>query len=256
MAVKLKLTLYRFSISWSRVLPDSDPSNPNMEGVQYYHDLIDEILRNNLTPMATLHHFDHPRILEDQFKGFQGEEMVAKFKEYARFAFNQYAGKVKLWVTVNEPNMYCIYFPNLYNISGLYTDNDMQRYDCVRHTILAHAEAYHVFHEDNHEGRVGFTALLTPARPNSTRSEDVYTAAAYNELQAGLALNPVVHGDWPQDVKDLAGSKVPEFSEAEKQRIKGTADFLGFNVYYTLTVAYKTPDNATDGGSIRGGMHC
>lgn len=60
--------------------------------------------------------------------------------------------QVKLWATVNEPNMYCIYFPTLYNVSGLYTDSDLQRYDCVRHTILAHAEAYHVFKEDNHEG--------------------------------------------------------------------------------------------------------
>lgn len=47
-------------------------------------------------------------------------------------------------------------------------------------------------------GRVGFTGLLTPARPSTTRPEDVYTADAYNDLQAGLVFNSVVHGDWPQ----------------------------------------------------------
>ncbi|XP_034235670.1 avenacosidase 1-like [Thrips palmi] len=125
MAKELKLSMYRFSISWPRVLPDTNAANPNREGVQYYHDLIDEILRNNMTPLATLYHFDHPQILEDQFKGWQGEEMVAKFTEYARFVFNQYAGKVKLWVTVNEPNVYCIYFPNLYKVSGIYSDSDV-----------------------------------------------------------------------------------------------------------------------------------
>lgn len=253
MAAKLKFTLYRFSISWSRLLPDTNASNPNMEGVQYYHNFIDEILRYNMTPLATLYHFDHPRILEDQFKGWQGEEMITKFKEYARFVFNEYAGKVKLWVTINEPNVYCIYFPTLYHMSGIYSDSDMQRYTCLRNMVLAHAEAYHVFKEDSHDGRIGFNALLTLSQPNSTRFEDVYVAEAYNELQAGLALDPVVHGDWPQYVKDLAGSKARAFTPAEQERMKGTTDFLGFNVYFSVVAAYTSnPANSSGGTSPMG----
>lgn len=62
------------------------------------------------------------------------------------------AVKVKLWTTFNEPNMYCQYFPAIYLAAGIYTAEDMDQYECLRNIILAHAEAYHVFKEDGHDG--------------------------------------------------------------------------------------------------------
>ncbi|XP_034249356.1 myrosinase 1-like [Thrips palmi] len=239
-AAQLGLKLYRFSISWSRVLPDAVTRNE--KGVQYYHRLIDEVLKYNMTPMVTLYHFDHPWILEDQFKGWQSEKMVDYFKEFARLAFSEYAGKAKLWITINEANNYCTYFPNLYQKVGLYADGDMDPFTCMRHTILAHAEAYHLFKEAGHEGQVGFSALVFTARPNSTRPEDVYSADAFNQVAAGVLLNPVVHGDYPELFKRLAGSNLQPFSDAQKRRIKGTADFLACNVYFGIVAAFTTAD--------------
>lgn len=104
-------------------------------------------------------HFDHPQILEDQFHGWQGEGMVAKFAEYARFLFNEYSSKVKLWNTVNEPNMYCTYFPSAFMHAGLYSKDDVNHFQCVHHVVLAHAAAYKAFHDDGHTGgaRTGST---------------------------------------------------------------------------------------------------
>lgn len=101
MAADLKLQLYRFSISWARLLPTGDASNVNDHGVTFYNNLIDEILVHNMTPMATLHHFDHPQILEDQFGAWQDIKMVDKFKEYARFAFNKFGDRVCISETSN-----------------------------------------------------------------------------------------------------------------------------------------------------------
>ncbi|KAK3910775.1 Beta-glucosidase 10, partial [Frankliniella fusca] len=87
--------VYRFSFSWSRILPDGDASNPNMEGVAFYHNLINEIIKQNLTPIGTVYHFDHPQVLEDQFRGWQSREMIDKFRDYARFVFKEYGSKVQ-----------------------------------------------------------------------------------------------------------------------------------------------------------------
>ncbi|XP_034237899.1 myrosinase 1-like [Thrips palmi] len=241
-AASLGLKLYRFSISWSRVLPDAVTRNE--KGVQYYHDLIDEILKHGMTPLVTLYHFDHPWILEEEFKGWQSEKMVNYFKDFARLAFTEYASKAKLWITVNEPNNWCTYFPNLFLLAGMYTAADMDQYACMRHLILGHAEAYHIFKDAGHEGQVGFSALLYTARPNSTRIEDVYAADAFNQVNTGVLLHPVVYGDYPEVVKELAGSLMQPFSEAEKERIRGTSDFLACNVYFGMVASYTTDGNS------------
>ncbi|KAE8743384.1 hypothetical protein FOCC_FOCC011037 [Frankliniella occidentalis] len=243
MAALLKLKLYRFSFSWSRLLPKADVSEPNTEGVKFYHEFIDEILRYNMTPLATLYHFDHPQLLETMFKGFQGEEIVSYFTEYSRFVFEEYGSKVQLWTTINEPNVYCTYFPHLFLTSGLYSPEDIDPYKCTRHTILAHAHAYREFKTVGHKGMLGFTATLVHGRPASNSPEDVYAADVYNLAQAGTVLHPVRFGDYPQPVKDVFGSKLQPFSEEEKRLINGTADFFGFNVYFSMSdISWKDPD--------------
>ncbi|KAE8740873.1 hypothetical protein FOCC_FOCC013619 [Frankliniella occidentalis] len=221
MAAALKV--YRFSLSWPRILPNVTASKPNPKGVQFYHDVIDEVLRYNMTPMVTVYQFDHPQVLEDQFKGWWSPNMIPIFKEYARFVFNEYGGKastranissrVRYWTTVNEPNIQCTYFAQAGVISGLYTEDEVSNhFQCQRNLLLGHAEAYHVFKEDKHEGKyfngvlqrmVGLTILNLPATPNSTNPEDVYAAEAVNSLYAGTIYHPVVFGDYSQ-MDDLA----------------------------------------------------
>ncbi|KAE8740869.1 hypothetical protein FOCC_FOCC013615 [Frankliniella occidentalis] len=173
MAAALKV--YRFSLSWPRILPNVTASKPNPKGVQFYHDVIDEVLRYNMTPMVTIYHFDHPQVLEDQFKGWWSPNMIPIFKEYARFVFNEYGGKVRYWTTLNEPNIMCTYFAELNVLSGLYTEDEVSnQYQCQR--------------------MVGLAILNLPATPNSTNPEDVYAAEAVNSLYAGTIYNPVVFG--------------------------------------------------------------
>ncbi|XP_034256691.1 putative beta-glucosidase 6 [Thrips palmi] len=246
MAAELKLKLYRFSLSWSRLLPTANAAEPNPQGVDFYRNFISEILRYNMTPLATLYHFDHPQILEDQFHGWQSPQMVVKFKEYAEFVFKEFGSMVPLWVTLNEPNMYCSYFPSMFIAGGLYKPEDQNWYSCIRHAILGHAEAYHAFKAARLQGQIGFSAVLMTGYPNTTRAEDVYAAAAYNSLQAGVVLDPVVYGDYSQLTKEILGSKLVPFSEEEKKLIKGSTDFLGYNIYDGGSVSWQNP-NASSG---------
>ncbi|KAK3919158.1 Cyanidin 3-O-glucoside 7-O-glucosyltransferase (acyl-glucose) [Frankliniella fusca] len=240
-AAKLKLQVYRFSFSWSRLLPDGDVSKPNMEGVEYYHNLINEMVKHNLTPFGTVYHFDHPQVLEDQFQGWQSRQMITKFRDYARFVFKEYSSKVKMWTTINEPNVVCTYFGTLLTTAGFVKPEDYDNFKCMHYVTLAHAEAYRVFQEEKFEGSVGVNTWIAVAKPNTTSVEDTFATEVFNQLHIGSILHPVVFGDYPDMVKTFTGTQRPVFTEKEKEILKGSTDFINLNIYVEGNVAFKDP---------------
>ncbi|KAK3923913.1 Cyanidin 3-O-glucoside 7-O-glucosyltransferase (acyl-glucose), partial [Frankliniella fusca] len=244
MAAKLGLQVYRFSISWSRVLPEADATRPNKKGVQFYHDLIDEVRAHNITPLVTLYHFDHPQILEAEFKGWLNRKMVDKFREYATFIFAEYGHKVKLWTSMNEPNVYCSYWPKLEVDVGFLQPEDTQNiYPCLHNFVLGHGEARKALTQSGHDGLLGFTVTTLNSRPNSTRPEDAYASEAFNQFYTGMLLHPLVFGDYPPLVKEIAKDILPVFSDEEKAMLKNSTDYIGLNVYYGLVVSYRSPNS-------------
>jgi len=102
---------YRFSISWSRIIPLGGRDDPiNEEGVQFYSKLIDNLLAKGIEPWVTLYHWDLPQALEDRYGGFLDLENFQKdFVRYARVCFERFGGRVKQWVTFNEPAIIAIF---------------------------------------------------------------------------------------------------------------------------------------------------
>ena len=84
---------YRFSISWARIFPDGTTASYNAEGMEYYKNLTAELKANNITPMATLYHWDLPQMLEDN-GGWLDDSIVDKFNDYADKVFEQLGGSV------------------------------------------------------------------------------------------------------------------------------------------------------------------
>ena len=90
----LGLSHYRFSISWPRILPDGTKDNINQAGLDYYTNLIDELLANDIEPVVTLYHWDLPQSLEDRYGGWENDALADLFNDYADICFNEYASKV------------------------------------------------------------------------------------------------------------------------------------------------------------------
>ncbi len=107
---EMGLQSYRFSISWPRLLP-AGRGEVNEAGVQFYSDLIDELLAHNIEPMITLYHWDLPQALQDE-GGWEARSTAEAFAEYARLCYARFGSRVKLWATFNETIVF--YRPRLY----------------------------------------------------------------------------------------------------------------------------------------------
>nr|AEW46867.1 seminal fluid protein CSSFP001 [Chilo suppressalis] len=245
---ELGLQFYRFSLSWNRILPTSFPDKINEAGVQYYNNLINEMLKYNIEPMITLYHWDLPQKLQDM-GGWANPHIVDWFADYARVAFENFGDRVKYWITMNEPREVCYQgygdvtkAPRL-NMKGI------GEYMCAKNLLVAHAKAYDIYDKEFREkwgGTVGITLSATWHEPEGDMDADL--AETINQFEWGQYAHPIFSetGDFPPIMKEMIAAKsaeqgfyrsrLPEFTPEELELVRGSSDFLGINHYSTFLV--------------------
>ncbi|XP_065203717.1 myrosinase 1-like isoform X2 [Planococcus citri] len=247
----LKFDSYKFSISWSRILPNGDISCINQKGVDHYGKLIDELIEHGIIPMVTLYHFDLPAKLQE-LGGWCNSLLIDYFVDYARLMFRCYGDKVKWWTTFNEP---------LEIVHG-YTDRRYAPYlslECfdadyiVGHNILkAHAAVYRMYRESFYAQQNGKISIILSGmnfEPKSENDADQQAAQVARQFTMGWFAHPIFssHGDYPPIMRELIdqnsqddpkhGSKLPRFSQQEIEQIKGSCDFFALNHYSSAVVS-------------------
>ncbi|TRY92814.1 hypothetical protein DNTS_024880, partial [Danionella cerebrum] len=234
---------YQFSISWARIFPNGHQDSFVEKGAAYYDQLINTLLQSGIEPTATLHHWDLPQALQDA-GGWSNETIVEAFKEFSDFCFNRYGDRVKTWITFGSPWV----LSNLGYGTGEYAPrikDPIRASYMVTHNILkSHAEAWHIYSDKYRKlqgGKVGIALYSDWAEPsNPSRPQDVAAAERYLNFMLGWFAHPIfVDGDYPSVLKEQIEKKnkvcgedlaiLPVFTETEKQRIRGTADFFGLN---------------------------
>ena len=100
------MDFYRFSLSWSRILPTGYANVVSKDGIGYYHALLNELEKNNIEPLVTLYHWDHPQVFQE-LGGWTNEVMVDLFGDYARVVFKEFGHRIKKFATLNEPLEIC-----------------------------------------------------------------------------------------------------------------------------------------------------
>ncbi|KAA8593180.1 hypothetical protein FQN60_009296 [Etheostoma spectabile] len=248
---QLKVTHYRFSISWPRVLPDGTTKHINEAGLNYYHRLVDALLIANIQPHITLYHWDLPQALQD-VGGWENETIVVKFRDYADLIFSRLGHKVKFWITINEPY-------NVANIGhgygaaapGISFRPGTLPYIVGHNLLKAHAEAWHLYNDTyraKQKGIISITINSDWSEPrNPYKQEDIDAARRVVQFYIGWFAHPVFNGDYSNMMKTiirerslaagLSKSRLPEFTPEEIKRIKGTYDYFGFN-HYTTVLAF------------------
>lgn len=236
----LGVNSYRFSIAWSRLLPNG-VGEINNEGVAFYRDLCERLLDAGITPMPTLYHWDLPQALQDK-GGWLNPQSPAWFTEYATTAHQQLGDLISLWSTLNEP--WCTSF--IAHSSGEHAPGDTDpgsAFVVAHHLMLAHHRAVEAMRAFGRPGdQFGIVLNVIPAWPATLSPADAEAAAGVDAIQTGLFADAVFHGRYPELIRryikehDVDGLIDETLLEGAWQPI----DFLGVN-YYNINRVQHVP---------------
>ncbi|XP_051136954.1 beta-glucosidase 13-like [Andrographis paniculata] len=275
------LDAYRFSISWSRVLPQGKINlGVNQEGIDFYNKMIDSLIDKGIEPFATLSHFDLPDYLQKEYGGLLSENFVKDFYDYAEFCFWHFGDRIKKWATFNEPYISCYYGyvnglmpPSLVqpiiedggdgepeiNINLFYrgvpakglaqnrkaTASPQDVFIAAKHILLAHgkaAECYRAKFQKHQQGEVGIVVNGPWNEPYSDKPEDIEASKRAQDFQIGWFVEPLLGGQYPKRMlENISPQYLEPFNEEESKLLKGSLDFLGVN-YYSSTYAADNPN--------------
>lgn len=243
---ELGLKAYRFSISWSRVLPEGR-GRINNAGVDFYSRLVDELLENDIVPLATLFHWDLPAALDDR-GGWLNPDIAHWFADYATLMYRALDGRVQRWVTLNEP---WVVTDGGY-LHGALAPGHRSLYEtpiASHHLLRAHGAAVQAYRaEGKHE--IGLVVNLEPKYPASDSVEDGLAVARAHAYMNRQYLDPVFLGHYPEQLAEIFGKAWPEWPQADFDLIRTKFDFLGVN-YYTRSVTHANSSYPLRAGAVR-----
>lgn len=174
--------VYRFSISWSRVIPTGDgPVNP--QGVAFYSNLINECLKYGIEPLVTMFHFDLPQALAET-GGWGRRECADAFVRFAKVLFENFGDRVKYWLTINEQNMLTLVGPltGTFNTEGV-ANIQKELYQQNHHMMLAQARAMALCHEMVPGAKIGPAPNISAVYPASCKPEDITAAGLFSAIR-------------------------------------------------------------------------
>jgi beta-glucosidase len=240
---KLGTNGYRFSISWSRLLPNGIGAQ-NEAGFAYYDRLIDGLLSHGIEPWITLYHWDLPLTLHEQ-GGWLDARSPLWFEEYTRAVVERYSDRVTHWFTLNEPQIFLgLGFNEGTHAPGL----QLSRKEVLlatHHALLAHGRAVKTIRE--HAKRapmIGFAPVGNLHTPETDTPADVEAArkATFDIDKQGWTYNyswycdPVFLGHYPEQGIKLFGEDVPDFTDQDMELIHQPLDICGVNIYSAAVV--------------------
>nr|QJC44975.1 beta glucosidase 12 [Stevia rebaudiana] len=265
----LGMQAYRFSISWSRILPRGRFEKVNLAGVVYYNKIIDNLILKGIEPFVTIYHGDFPQELEDKYGSWLNPEMQEEFIYFAEICFKAFGDRVKYWITINEPKIGAEFAYQLGLMPpsrcsepfGKCVDgnSDLEPIIVMHNLLLAHGRTSKLYHDNfqpKQGGSIGVTVSAYMYEPLTDSELDHKAAERAFAFHAGWVLDPLIFGDYPNEVKKYLGNNLPSFSHDEKKFMKTSIDFIGINHYSTLYAkdctnsSCSTTENRAIGGFV------
>lgn len=231
MMKKLGVDAYRFSFSWSRILPEGK-GKINQKGLDYYKRLLEELHRQEIMPNATLYHWDLPYELERE-GGWLNRDIVDWYGEYASLLFREFGKEIPMWSTINEPIATYVG----YGLGGFAPGRRGEAFgrQANHHVLLAHGEGVKRFREENlKDSKIGIVVDIWhhhPLRPDN--EADLKIAEMENEKAYRSYLNPIFKGCYTDALLSYMKENhcMPQMQDGDMKKISQKLDFFGMNCY-------------------------
>ena len=247
---------YRFSISWSRILPDGT-GKVNEKGLQFYSDLVDELLANGIEPLVTLFHWDYPLALH-QKGGWMNRDSSDWFAEYAKVVVDALSDRVSYWMTINEPQVFigCGYAIGKFAPFEVHQAKDLTR--MTHNVLLSHGKAVQVIRKYAKKKPVIGFAFATPCcTPEDTSPAAVEAAKGKSfaftkgrfPFETSWWADPIFFGAYPKAAYEILGEEnMPEILPGDMDIISQPVDFYGVNIYESK--AAENPDGYAENAYV------
>ena len=255
------LKCLRTSIAWTRIFPNGDELEPNEEGLKFYDDVFDELLKYGIEPVITLSHFELPLHLAREYGGFRSRKVVDCFERFAKVCFERYKNKVKYWMTFNEINNQMdtgnplFFWTNSGVVVEEGEDPKAVLYKVAHNELLASAKAVIAGKEINPEFKIGCMVSHVPIYPYSCNPDDVM-AAEEAMRQRYFFADVHCRGHYPSyALKEFEREGYDIGMEEGDAEIlaKGTVDYVGFS-YYMSTTVKSDVHNENTGDIVNGAL--
>lgn len=241
----LGLKSYRFSVSWSRVLPNGT-GKVNESGVDFYNHLIDGLIERGIEPCMTLYHWDLPYALHLK-GGWLNDNSSDWFEEYAKLIKERFGDRVKNFITFNEPQVFvgCGYYEGSHAPGYKLSKGELLR---IGHNVLkAHGKAVSALRKGS-ECKIGLTSAAGAVMPVSNSEEDIERARSeyFNSDYDGFVFSnsfwydPAIFGKYPDWVYDYNEIDAPTITDEDMKIINQPIDFIGLNIYNGRYVSAKS----------------
>ncbi|HMH33860.1 MAG TPA: GH1 family beta-glucosidase [Puia sp.] len=232
----LGFSVFRFSISWPRILPDGI-GKINKEGIAFYNRVIDECLKLGLTPFVTLYHWDLPDAL-DKEGGWTSLFFLKWFNRYVSICATEFGDRVKNWIILNEP----FGFTSLGYMLGKHAPGKTGLNNflpAIHNAAMAQAEGGRTIRHHVAGAHIGTSFSCSEVIPYSGRSEDVQAANRVDILLNRLFIEPALGMGFPREnFKFLDKLELHNKSWKYKEKMKFNFDFIGLQNYFPVVVRH------------------
>lgn len=232
---ELGIKAYRFSVSWSRILPEGT-GEVNQKGIDFYNALIDELLKYGIEPYITLYHWDLPYALHLK-GGWLNDDISDCFERYTEIAAKSFGDRVKNFITFNEPQVFvgCGYLEGSHAPGYKLSDKELLH---ICHNVLkAHGKAVRVLRANVKDVNIGFTSASSPLVPVSENDTEAARSAYFGCGKGNFIFSnafwhdAVVFGKYSESLLNAYGDDFPAFTDDDMKLISSPIDFIGLNIY-------------------------
>jgi beta-glucosidase len=229
MMKEMGVKAYRFSISWPRIFPEGT-GKVNQKGLQFYSDLVNELLDHDIEPWITLFHWDLPQALQEK-GGWVNEQIPEWFAEYTRVVVETLGDRVNKWITLNEPFIFCFLGYGL-GVHAPGHKNMSEYFVTYKNAMVAHGKCVEQIRALELEANIGISNCWLWVDP--LNEEHVEAAWMMDYLHNRSYFDPILLGDVRPLFADVLREHGISFSQEEKELISAPIDFVGLNYYQRM----------------------